>query len=372
MTSTDRLDSAAPLSSPGTVAALQDTIRSAPAVSIVGGATKVPPARDEVACVGTGRLTGVVDYSPEECVVTVRAGTSLREIEATLRQHGQHLPFDPPFSAAGATIGGTVAMGLSGPGRLRYGGVRDFLIGATVVDGEGRVIQSGGKVVKNAAGFLLHHALVGSLGTLGVLAELSFKVFPAPQTHVTLRYRHASLAAAHETVERIRASRLDIEALDYDAAGSFWMRLSGRSGGLRSRLDRARRLFAHAAALEVLDETADERVWSDAREFAWCPADASLIKIPTVPSIVSSLATLQGDAARIRFSSNAAVAWLAWSDNLDDLSDLLVRLSRPALVVRGSGAGRRLGTAQVTEFESRVRRVMDPLQRFRAASASAR
>jgi glycolate oxidase FAD binding subunit len=366
------MDSADPHSSPATVAALQDTIRSAAAVSIVGGATKVRPARDELACVNTEKLTGVVDYSPEECVVTVRAGTRLREIAATLGQHGQHLPFDPPFSAAGATIGGTVAMGLSGPGRLRYGGVRDFLIGATVVDGEGRVIQSGGKVVKNAAGFLLHHALVGSLGTLGVLTELSFKVFPAPLAHVTLRYRHGSLAAAHETMERVGASRLDVEALDYDATGSFWMRLSGRGGALRSRIDRARRLFANAAALEVLDEAADERVWSDAREFAWCPTDASLIKIPAAPSMVAALATLHRDAARIRFSSNAAVAWLAWSDNLDDLSDSLVRLSRPALVARGPGAGRRLGMSRVTEFESRVRRVLDPSQRFRAAPASAR
>ena len=97
------------------------------------------------------------------------------------RAHGQYLPFDPPLTAAGATIGGTVAAGINGPCRYRFGGIRDFLIGARIVDGEAAHPAGGGKVVKNAAGFLLHQAMVGSCGTLGVLAELTFKVFPAPR-----------------------------------------------------------------------------------------------------------------------------------------------------------------------------------------------
>jgi glycolate oxidase FAD binding subunit len=358
--------------SPTTVPALQEAIRSAASISIVGGATKVRGDGHGVVRIAMDRLSGIVDYSPDECVVTVRAGTRLREIEDTLRGNGQYLPFDPPFSAAGATIGGTVAMGLSGPGRLRYGGVRDFLIGASVVDGEGRVIQSGGKVVKNAAGFLLHHALVGSLGTFGALAELTFKVFPAPQVHVTFRYRHASLPAAQATLERISASRLEIDALDLDAAGTLWLRLSGRKREMTTRIDRTRRLFDDQAALDVLDETADARVWADACEFAWCPADASLIKIPTAPSLMASLADLAPDPSRTRFSSGGAVAWLAWTDEIDALAEALRARSRPALIVRGPGAGRRLGISSVNEFETRVRRVLDPSQRFRAASAPAR
>ena len=98
--------------------------------------------------------------------------------------------------AAGATIGGTVAAGVSGSCRYRFGGIRDFLIGVRVVDGEGRVIRSGGKVVKNAAGFLLHQAMVGSCGRLGVVAELTFKVFPAPEAHATVRVDAGDLATS--------------------------------------------------------------------------------------------------------------------------------------------------------------------------------
>jgi FAD/FMN-containing dehydrogenase len=128
--------------------------------------------------IGLGALTGLTAYDPAECVVTALAGTPVRHLADTLAAYGQYLPWDPPIAGDGATVGGMIASGLSGPGRYRYGGVRDFVIGARVVDGRGRLIASGGQVVKNAAGFLLHHALVGSAGRLGVIAEVSLKVFP--------------------------------------------------------------------------------------------------------------------------------------------------------------------------------------------------
>ena len=114
-------------------------------------------------------LSGIVEHTPEECTFTALAGTPVAEIERVLAAHGQYLPFDPPLAAAGATIGGTVAAGVNGSCRYRYGGIRDFIIGAQIVDGRGRTTRSGGKVVKNAAGFLLHQALVGSCGRLGIL-----------------------------------------------------------------------------------------------------------------------------------------------------------------------------------------------------------
>ena len=126
----------------------------------------------------TTGLTGIIDYSPDECVLTARAGTPSPRSAPCSPRMGQYLPFDPPLVDAVPRIGGTSPAGLSGSGRYRYGGVRDFLIGTRVVDGEGRLIRSGGKVVKNAAGFLLHHGMVGSLGRFGVITELTFKVFP--------------------------------------------------------------------------------------------------------------------------------------------------------------------------------------------------
>ena len=113
-------------------------------------------------------------------------------------KQGQYLPFDPMLSAAGATIGGTVAAGISGPGRYRYGGIRDFLLGVQFISSDGAVINAGGKVVKNAAGFDIPKLLVGSLGRLGVMTELTFKVFPQPvaqrhcESHVRRTNRRSS------------------------------------------------------------------------------------------------------------------------------------------------------------------------------------
>src|SRR5690606_8123830 len=106
----------------------------------------------------------------------------------------------------GATLGGTVAAGLSGPGRFRYGGVRDFLLGVRLVNGQGEVVRGGGKVVKNAAGFDIPKLLVGSLGRFGVIVELTFKVFPQPEHATTLKAHYASLDAALGGLRRVALS----------------------------------------------------------------------------------------------------------------------------------------------------------------------
>ncbi|HEY6887587.1 MAG TPA: FAD-binding protein, partial [Solirubrobacter sp.] len=132
-------------------------------------------------------LRGIVEYDPAELTFTALAGTPLREIVTALAEHGQYLPFDPPWVDAGATLGGTVAAGLSGSCSHRHGGIRDFVLGVRFLDGTGRLVGGGGKVVKNAAGFDLPKLFVGSVGRLGVLVQLSLKVFPAPAAWATLR-----------------------------------------------------------------------------------------------------------------------------------------------------------------------------------------
>lgn len=107
-----------------------------------------------------------------------------------------------------------MAAGLSGPSRHRYGGLRDFLLGVRFVDGEGRAVRGGGKVVKNAAGFPFHRLMVGALGAFGVMVELSFKVFPRPRTTRTLRVRREGLKEALADLERLRLLPLDLLALD--------------------------------------------------------------------------------------------------------------------------------------------------------------
>src|SRR5437660_3460343 len=147
-------------------------------------------------------LSGIVEYEPSEFTFTALAGTRVTEIAEALRKRGQYLPFVRLLWVAGATLGGTVASGLSGPGRFRFGGLRDFILGVRFVDGTGRLLRMGGKVVKNAAGFDLPKFFVGSLGRFGVLAEITFKVFPQRLASRTLKLEvDGAEAAARVAVE---------------------------------------------------------------------------------------------------------------------------------------------------------------------------
>jgi glycolate oxidase FAD binding subunit len=220
-----------------TAGEIQQAVREHTRVRTRGGGTK-SSAPDDAAVFDLSRLAGVTEYSPAECVLTALAGTSLREINEALGSHGQYLPFDPPFADEGATIGGTVASGISGSGRYRYGGVRDFLIGVRVVDGEGRLIRSGGKVVKNAAGFLLHHGMVGSLGRFGVLTEVTFKVFPQPEAQRTVTVECGSVAAAFAAARAVERLRCDCAAIDFDEQGRLRVGLAGRAAAIDARAAR--------------------------------------------------------------------------------------------------------------------------------------
>ncbi len=133
-------------------------------------------------------LSGIRSYEPSELVVTVRAGTLLSELEALLAEQGQCLPFEPPHFEAGGTVGGMVAAGLSGPARASVGAVRDYVLGATLVDGRGEVLSFGGQVMKNVAGYDVSRVLAGSLGVLGLIAEVSLKVLPVAPAEATLRF----------------------------------------------------------------------------------------------------------------------------------------------------------------------------------------
>ena len=141
---------------PAAIQEVQEAVLATPRLHVVGGHSKPAlstPADQSVAALEMTGLSGILEYDPGEYTFTALAGTSLATVEAALAEHGQYMPFDPPLVEAGATLGGTVAAGLSGSGRQRYGGVRDFLIGVRLVDGQGRLVRGGGKVVKNAAGF---------------------------------------------------------------------------------------------------------------------------------------------------------------------------------------------------------------------------
>ena len=136
----------------------------------------------------TRALHGTPSYEPTELVVTTRCGTLLAELEALLATQDQCLPFEPPHFAAGSTVGGMIAAGLSGPSRASAGSVRDHVLGATILNGQGEVLSFGGQVIKNVAGYDLSRLMVGAMGTLGLVLEVSLKVLPVARATATLRF----------------------------------------------------------------------------------------------------------------------------------------------------------------------------------------
>jgi len=154
-----------------------------------GGGTKDFYGREPAGdLLDTRPYAGIVAYEPTELVVTVRCGTQLAELEAALAAQGQMLAFEPPHFGDAATIGGCVAAGLSGPRRASAGSVRDFVLGAKILDGRGQMLSFGGQVMKNVAGYDVSRLMAGALGTLGLILEVSLKVLPRPMTEATLLF----------------------------------------------------------------------------------------------------------------------------------------------------------------------------------------
>lgn len=143
----------------------------------------------------TRAYSGVISYEPTELVITARCGTPLAEIETLLAQHNQMLAFEPPRFGAASTIGGVVASALSGPRRASAGAVRDFVLGAVLMDGRGEALRFGGQVMKNVAGYDVSRMLAGSLGTLGLILEVSLKVLPLPLREASLRFEMSEIDA---------------------------------------------------------------------------------------------------------------------------------------------------------------------------------
>jgi glycolate oxidase FAD binding subunit len=172
---------------------------------IRGGGTKDfygGPIDAEAAVLDTRGLAGISAYEPSELVVTARAGTPLAELEAALAAQGQCLPFEPPrlsaAGGAGGTVGGMVCAGLAGPARMAVGTVRDYVLGATLLNGRAELLSFGGTVMKNVAGYDVARLLAGSLGILGVICEVSLKVLPAPVARATLRFERDQAQAIRE------------------------------------------------------------------------------------------------------------------------------------------------------------------------------
>ena len=214
---------------------LIDRVRAAAAQStplqIHGGRSKAllasPPLQGEL--LDTRGWAGITSYEPSELVVTARAGTPLVELEAALAEQNQCLPFEPPHFGPGATVGGMVAAGLSGPARASVGAVRDYMLGVSIINGRGEALTFGGQVMKNVAGYDVSRLMAGSWGTLGVITDVSLKVLPVAPAEATLVFD----CGQAEALDRLNAwggQPLPLNAscwVEDEGSGRLYVRLRG-------------------------------------------------------------------------------------------------------------------------------------------------
>lgn len=220
---------------------LQDRVREAlndkTMLNIVGGNSKnfygnnhISANTNKTKIIETRIHQGIISYDPSELVITARAGTPLKEIEALLAENNQMLPFDPPHFGEHATLGGAIATGLSGSRRPFTGSARDFVLGTKIITGKGDIMSFGGQVMKNVAGYDVSRLMVGALGTLGLLLEISIKVLPQPDTETT-QCIAMSQNDALKTMHELNQTSLPLSALAYENE-KLYIRLSGASSAV--------------------------------------------------------------------------------------------------------------------------------------------
>jgi glycolate oxidase FAD binding subunit len=278
-------------------------------------------------------LAGVLDYEPEELILTALPGTSLAEIESLLATRKQCLAFEPPYLTGAGTLGGAVSTGLSGPRRPKAGAVRDHVLGVTAVSGRGELFKAGGKVVKNVTGYDLPKLIAGSYGTLAVMTELTIKVLPAQEDTRTLLVGGQAAAEAVRTMTSVFQSTADVSAACYlpqgvsvpgtgDAgavrghvaghASVTAFRFEGVGPSVEFRLSRLRQQLESAGSIALLDLESSLHFWRAIRDVAPLAGDTAecLWRISVPPA--------QGAAvlAKIQAGLPGSRAFLDWGGGL--------------------------------------------------------
>lgn len=334
--------------------------RSVPLI-IRGGGTKdfygEPFRPSHAGIADTSVLCGIVCYDPDELMLTVRAGTTVREIEAVLAEKRQILPFEPLLFGERTTIGGAVSAGLAGARRAHCGAVRDFVTGCRMIDGTGRLLSFGGRVVKNVAGYDVHKTMAGAMGTLGILTELSLKVLPAPFAEQSL--------ILEKTEDEARALCYELMGRPLPLSGTFWtqgrlhLRLSGTESGVRAAV--------RSIGGERQNPARAEAFWSDVRGhrlLAFTLADGERLWRMAVPDTAGRLAA-EGCAA---VEWGGGLRWYKSPTPADDMRRAAALAGGHATLFRGAlregeTVFSRLG-ATASSVQNRLKKLFDPKSIF--------
>jgi glycolate oxidase FAD binding subunit len=337
---------------------------------IVGASSKhamTAPHTGTPRCVMTG-VSGIVDHEPAEFLISALAGTRISVIQSALAVHGQYLPFDPPFASLGATIGGTVAAGLSGAGRLRFGGLRDFIVGIKIVDGLGKLVTGGGRVVKNAAGYDLPKLMIGSAGSLGAIVEVTLKVFPMPTHHRTVCVKAKTFPSAVKLQSQLSRSPIDLAAIDLTPDGTLWLRIEGEESALGSTTDRIQKLindYGDQSSLSNVDTPED--AWRPLADGSFAATNERLVRVPITPScLVAFNTSLEELSVQRRYSVAGNLAWIAWPATrpIQQLDECLRYHNVGATVLRGDVPRCQIGARPNASMMKRVKTALDPEGRF--------
>jgi glycolate oxidase FAD binding subunit len=293
-------------------------VASRDSLSVVprGGGTKIgfgrePQQVDVVIC--TRHLNRIIEYEPSDLVGIAECGISLRDFQKALSEKNQFLAIDPPHIESGATLGGIIATNDSGPMRLRYGTIRESLIGIKVIRADGIIIKGGAKVVKNVAGYDIPKLFIGSLGTLGIIVEGAFRLYPIPEASETLLISFPNIEALHETVLIILNSPLVpscIEVLNPPLVNVIFdrlnlnlkeeyalaVRIESVERAVRDQISKVKDICGEKDGEGVLFEGKTEEIlWDEIREFPWriCGENRVVCKasvlITDVPSVIQKL-----------------------------------------------------------------------------------
>ena len=263
--------------------------------------------------------TGIVAYEPTELYVTAKCGTPLAEIEAALAAQGQCLPFEPPRFSADSTLGGVVSAGLSGPRRASAGSLRDYVLGVKIIDGAARELTFGGQVMKNVAGYDVSRLIAGSLGTLGLITEVTLKALPQPVAEATLRFEMLQ-GEALDKLNRWAALPLPIVA-------SVWS-----DGMMTLRLAGARAAVASAQRKLGADATAPDSFWSDLRDQRQPFFAAETLWRLSVPSVAPPL-DLPGEQL---IEWGGALRWLKSDATPEAIRTVAASVGGSAMLYRGA------------------------------------
>ena len=352
---------------PTTREAISTLVQEAAFIEVCGGQThgSLMPRSENVLLVDMSAYRGIIEYEPQEFVISAKAGTSIKDITSELSGQNQYLPFDPLDANPGSTLGGVVATGWSGPGSLRYGRLRDFILGVSMVPGSGQWIKGGGKVVKNAAGFDFPKLVVGSLDCFGILGEITLKVFPCPFAFMTIQSEFADFNSSLECLRRIQLPGMILDGCTLESSARLSIRIGGHAASLKQGIEKLQKLTGGTPG--VLEGPEEKRIWDTFRNSGPGFGLKGRCKVPIRPSEIKEWQTFLSKVTDRFFFDQAGAVLIIDLDgekSLRVLDEHLAQKGRCALCTDIAGGPKWIGLMPDLPFLNRIRKALDPMGKF--------